>query len=148
MSGRRPDAPRTNIHAGLAGQPPLLAWRLRSVLLLSGFPGPDLAAETIALQLLRDAENPQACKDQLRQIMRNIDRLPTEEIRSVRQELGKAIGQLTKQAAERYGQASPDERPELPDADLGKLQPVIALFDVTNQGGMRVRTQADVDRTE
>lgn len=114
------------------------------------FSGPDLAAETIALQqqLLREAKNPAACKEQLRQIMQNIDRLPTEEIRGVRRELGRSIGQLTQQAAERYVQASPDRRPELLDADLGKLQVVMALFDATDQGGMRVRTQADIDRAE
>ena len=114
------------------------------------FSGPDLAAETIALQrqLLRDGENPEVCRYQLRQIMQNIDRLPSQEIRDVRRELGKAIGKLTKQAAERFVQASSAERPTLLDADLGKLQLVMALFDATNQGGMRVRTQADIDRAE
>lgn len=111
---------------------------------------PDLAAETIVLQqqVLDEAADPAACRQQLRQIMRNIDRLPSDEIREVRRELGKAVSGLTKQAAERYLQASPAERPALLDADLGKLQLVLALFDATNQGGMRVRTQADVDRAE
>jgi len=114
------------------------------------FSGPDLTAETIVLQqqVLDEATDPAACRQQLRQIMRNIDRLPSEEIREVRRELGKAVSGLTKQAAERYLQASPAERPALLDADLGKLQLVLALFDATNQGGMRVRTQADIDRAE
>lgn len=127
--------------AGVAAAVGIAAW---------WFSGPDLAAETIALQqqLLNEAENPGACKEQLRQIMQNIDRLPTEEIRDVRRELGRSIGQLTKQSAERYVQASPADRPGLLDADLGKLQLVMALFDATDQGGMRVRTQADIDRAE
>ena len=112
--------------------------------------GPDLAAETIVLQqqLLNEATDPQACQQQLRQIMGNIDRLPAEAIRDVRRELGKAVSGLTRQATARYLQASPAERPALLDADLGKLQLVMALFDATNQGGMPVRTQADIDRAE
>jgi len=112
--------------------------------------GPDLTAETIVLQqqLLDEAADPKACQQQLRQIMGNIDRLPAEQIRDVRQELGKAVSGLTRRATERYLQASPAERPALLDADLGKLQLVLALFDATNQGGMPVRTQADIDRAE
>ncbi len=112
--------------------------------------GPDLAAETIVLQqqLLDEAADPKSCQQQLRQIMVNIDRLPTEAIRDVRRELGKAVSGLTRQATTRYLQASPAERPALLDADLGKLQLVLALFDATNQGGMPVRTQADIDRAE
>ncbi len=132
-------------------------WLLTAVVTVAGiaaagwwFSGPNLAAETIVLQqqLLEEAADPAGCRRQLRQIMQNIDRLATEEIVDVRRELGKAVSGLTRQAADRYLQASPAERPALLDADLGKLQLVLALFDATNQGGMRVRTQADIDRAE
>ena len=112
--------------------------------------GPDLAAETIVLQqqLLDEAADPKSCQQQLRQIMGNIDRLPAEAIRDVRRELGKSVSGLTRQATTRYLQASPAERPALLDADLGKLQLVLALFDATDRGGMPVKTQADIDRAE
>jgi hypothetical protein len=114
------------------------------------FSGTNLASETMAMQrqLLNESSNPILSKNAIREIMRNIDQLPTEEIRKVRQDLGRSVGQLSKQSAEKYLQLSKAERPAFLDEGLGKMQLVMALFDATNPGGMPIRTQEDVDRRE
>ena len=114
------------------------------------FSGPNLAAETMAMQrqILMESTDPVASKNQIREIMRNIDQLPTQEQREVRKDLGRSLGQLSKQSAEKYLQLSKAERPEFLDEGLGKMQVAMALFDATNPGGMPIRTQEDFDRRE
>ena len=114
------------------------------------FSGTNLASETMAMQrqLLNESSDPKLSKNAIREIMRNIDQLPTEEIRKVRQDLGRSVGQLSKESAEKYLQLSKAERPAFLDEGLGKMQLVMALFDATNPGGMPIRTQEDVDRRE
>ncbi|MDA7899140.1 hypothetical protein N9A92_01300 [Pirellulales bacterium] len=114
------------------------------------FSGTNLASETMAMQrqLLNESSDPISSKNAIREIMRNIDQLPAQEIRKVRQDLGRSVGQLSKQSAEKYLQLSKAERPAFLDEGLGKMQVAMALFDATNPGGMPIRTQEDVDRRE
>tara|TARA_Y100000385_G_scaffold274643_1_gene318057 strand:- start:341 stop:1003 length:663 start_codon:yes stop_codon:yes gene_type:complete len=114
------------------------------------FSGTNLASETMVMQrqVLNESSDPTLSKNAIREIMRNIDQLPTEEIRKVRQDLGRSVGQLSKQSAEKYLQLSKAERPAFLDVGLGKMQVAMALFDATNPGGMPIRTQEDVDRRE
>ena len=114
------------------------------------FSGTNLASETMAMQrqLLNESSDPISSKNAIREIMRNIDQLPAQEIRKVRQDLGRSVGQLSKQSAEKYLQLSKAERPAFLDEGLGKMQVVMALFDATNPGGMPIRTQEDIDRRE
>ena len=114
------------------------------------FSGTNLASETMAMQrqLLDESSDPISSKNAIREIMRNIDQLPAQEIRKVRQDLGRSVGQLSKQSAEKYLQLSKAERPAFLDDGLGKMQVAMALFDATNPGGMPIRTQEDVDRRE
>ena len=114
------------------------------------FSGTNLASETMAMQrqLLNESSDPISSKNAIREIMRNIDQLPAQEIRKVRQDLGRSVGQLSKQSAEKYLQLSKAERPAFLDDGLGKMQVAMALFDATNPGGMPIRTQEDVDRRE
>ena len=114
------------------------------------FSGTNLASETMAMQrqLLEESSDPISSKNAIREIMRNIDQLPAQEIRKVRQDLGRSVGQLSKQSAEKYLQLSKAERPAFLDDGLGKMQVAMALFDATNPGGMPIRTQEDVDRRE
>ena len=129
---------------------PVLAVCVGAGVLVYFLSGTNLASETMAMQrqLLNESSDPILSKDAIREIMRNIDQLPTEEIRKVRQDLGRSVGQLSKESAEKYLQLSKAERPAFLDEGLGKMQLVMALFDATNPGGMPIRTQEDVDRRE
>ena len=129
---------------------PGLAVCVGAGVLMYFFSGTNLASETMAMQrqLLNESSDPISSKNAIREIMRNIDQLPAQEIRKVRQDLGRSVGQLSKQSAEKYLQLSKAERPAFLDKGLGKMQTVMALFDATNPGGMPIRTQEDVDRRE
>ena len=129
---------------------PGLAVCVGAGVLMYFFSGTNLASETMAMQrqLLNESSDPTSSKNAIREIMRNIDQLPAQEIRKVRQDLGRSVGQLSKQSAEKYLQLNKAERPAFLDKGLGKMQVVIALFDATNPGGMPIRTQEDVDRRE
>ena len=129
---------------------PGLAVCVGAGVLMYFFSGTNLASETMAMQrqLLNESSDPTSSKNAIREIMRNIDQLPAQEIRKVRQDLGRSVGQLSKQSAEKYLQLSKAERPAFLDEGLGKMQVAMALFDATNPGGMPIRTQEDVDRRE
>jgi hypothetical protein len=129
---------------------PGLAVCVGAGVLMYFFSGTNLASETMAMQrqLLEKSSDPISSKNAIREIMRNIDQLPAQEIRKVRQDLGRSVGQLSKQSAEKYLQLSKAERPAFLDEGLGKMQVVMALFDATNPGGMPIRTQEDIDRRE
>ena len=129
---------------------PGLAVCVGAGVLMYFFSGTNLASETMAMQrqLLNESSDPISSKNAIREIMRNIDQLPAQEIRKVRQDLGRSVGQLSKQSAEKYLQLSKAERPAFLDEGLGKMQVVMALFDATNPGGMPIRTQEAVDRRE
>lgn len=118
------------------------------VILIYSFRGPNLAAETMAMQekVLLEGKDFASSKEKIREIMQNIDLMPPKEIYKVRRDLGRSIGQLSKQSAEKYVQLNTAEQAAFLDEGLEKMQLAKALFDATNQGGMPTRTQADAER--
>ena len=117
-------------------------------ILIYSFTGPNLAAETMAMQqkVLMEGKDFASSKEEIREIMQNIDLMPAKEIYKVRRDLGRSVGQLSKQSAEKYLQLSDAERTAFLDEGIEKMQLVKALFDATNQGGMPTRTEADIER--
>jgi|TARA_Y100000385_G_C13051286_1_gene619889 hypothetical protein len=118
------------------------------VILIYSFRGPNLAAETMAMQqkVLMEGKDIASSKEKIREIMQNIDLMPPKEIYKVRRDLGRSVGQLSKQSAEKYVQLNTAEQVAFLDEGLEKMQLAKALFDATNQGGMPTRTQADAER--
>jgi hypothetical protein len=117
-------------------------------ILIYSFRGPNLAAETMSMQqkVLMEGKDFASSKEDIREIMQNIDLMPSKEIYKVRRDLGRSVGQLSKQSAEKYLQLSTAERAAFLDEGIEKMQLAKALFDATNQGGMPTRTQADAER--
>ena len=117
-------------------------------ILIYSFTGPNLAAETMAMQqkVLMEGKDFASSKEKIREIMQNIDLMPAKEIYKVRRDLGRSVGQLSKQSAEKYLQLSDAERSAFLDEGIEKMQLAKALFDATNQGGMPTRTEADIER--
>ena len=117
-------------------------------LLIYSFRGPNLAAETMSLQqkVLMAGKDFASSKKEIREIMQNIDLMPPNEIYKVRRDLGRSVGQLSKQSAEKYVQLNAAEQAAFLDEGLEKMQLAKALFDATNQGGMPTRTEADIER--
>ena len=117
-------------------------------ILIYSFTGPNLAAETMEMQqkVLMEGKDFASSKEKIREIMQNIDLMPAKEIYKVRRDLGRSVGQLSKQSAEKYLQLSDAERTAFLDEGIEKMQLVKALFDATNQGGMPTRTEADIER--
>ena len=117
-------------------------------ILIYSFAGPNLAAETMAMQqkVLMEGKDFASSKEKIREIMQNIDLMPPKEIYKVRRDLGRSVGQLSKQSAEKYVQLNTAEQAAFLDEGLEKMQLARALFDATNQGGMPTRTQADAER--
>lgn len=105
-----------------------------------------LAGRTIALQerLLATKTDPAERRRALEEIMRGIDRLPPAEIRRVRDALFKRVNAMRLESLERFAVASPDERTALLDEDLDRIRLVRGIMDVTDQGGMRPYTEAEV----
>ena len=117
-------------------------------ILIYSFRGPNLAAETMAMQqkVLTEGKDFASSKEKIREIMQNIDLMPPKEIYKVRRDLGRSVGQLSKQSAEKYVQLNTAEQAAFLDEGLEKMQLAKALFDATNQGGMPTRTEADIER--
>ena len=117
-------------------------------ILVYSFRGPNLAAETMSMQqkVLMEGKDFASSKEDIREIMQNIDLMPSKEIYKVRKDLGRSVGQLSKQSAEKYLQLGTAERAAFLDEGIEKMQLAKALFDATNQGGMPTRTQADAER--
>ena len=117
-------------------------------ILIYSFAGPNLAAETMAMQqkVLMEGKDFASSKKEIREIMQNIDLMPPNEIYKVRRDLGRSVGQLSKQSAEKYVQLNTAEQAAFLDEGLEKMQLAKALFDATNQGGMPTRTEADIER--
>ena len=117
-------------------------------ILIYSFAGPNLAAETMAMQqkVLMEGKDFVSSKKEIREIMQNIDLMPPNEIYKVRRDLGRSVGQLSKQSAEKYVQLNTAEQAAFLDEGLEKMQLAKALFDATNQGGMPTRTEADIER--
>ena len=117
-------------------------------ILIYSFTGPNLAAETMAMQqkVLMEGKDFASSKEKIREIMQNIDLMPPKEIYRVRRDLGRSVGQLAKQSAEKYVQLNTAEQAAFLDEGIEKMQLAKALFDATNQGGMPTRTEADIER--
>ena len=117
-------------------------------ILFYSFAGSNLAAETMAMQqkVLLEGKDFASSKEKIREIMQNIDLMQPNEIYKVRRDLGRSVGQLAKQSAEKYVQLNTAEQAAFLDEGLEKMQLARALFDATNQGGMRTRTEADIER--
>ena len=117
-------------------------------ILIYSFAGPNLAAETMAMQqkVLMEGKDFASSKEKILEIMQNIDLMPPKEIYKVRRDLGRSVGQLSKQSAEKYVQLNTAEQAAFLDEGLEKMQLARALFYATNQGGMPTRTQADSER--
>lgn len=117
-------------------------------ILIYSFAGPNLAAETMAMQqkVLMEGKDLASSKEKIREIMQNIDLMPPNEIYKVRRDLGRSLGQLSKQSAEKYVQLNTSEQAAFLDEGIEKMQLARALFEATNQGGMPMRTQADAER--
>jgi len=109
-----------------------------------------LASETIALQdeLLGGAFDADSGRRQVTAIMRNIDRLPPDRIRQVREALGERLRTLSSERIKRFAEAPEAERAALLDGDIAKLQLVRGLFDAVEQGGMRPVTEAEIRARE
>ena len=117
-------------------------------ILIYSFAGPNLAAETMAMQqkVLMEGKDLASSKEKIREIMQNIDLMPPNEIYKVRRDLGRSLGQLSKQSAEKYVQLNTSEQAAFLDEGIERMQLARALFEATNQGGMPTRTQADAER--
>ena len=117
-------------------------------ILIYSFRGPNLAAETMSMQqkVLMEGKDFASSKEKIREIMQNIDLMPPKEIYKVRRDLGRSVGQLAKQSAEKYVQLNTAEQAAFLDEGIEKMQLAKALFDATNQGGMPTRTEADIER--
>jgi hypothetical protein len=108
-----------------------------------------IAAETIRLQaeLLAGEGAPAASAVRIEEIMRNVDRLPPDEIRRVRESLFRRLKEMREESLSRFHDALPVERTTLLDADLERIQIAQAIVDATDQGGMRTYTEAElIDR--
>ncbi len=117
-------------------------------ILIYSFRGPNLAADTMSMQqkVLMEGKDFASSKEKIREIMQNIDLMPPKEIYRVRRDLGRSVGQLAKQSAEKYVQLNTAEQAAFLDEGIEKMQLAKALFDATNQGGMPTRTEADIER--
>lgn len=110
-----------------------------------------LASRTIAMQekLLAAAAEPATRRQAVEEIMRNVDKLPPDEIRRVRDALFEQINEIRLESLERFAAATADERTALLDEDLGRIRLVRGLLDATDQGGMRPFTEKELrDREE
>jgi hypothetical protein len=105
-----------------------------------------IAAQTIRLQeeLLAGAADPAASGTRIGEIMRNVDRLPPDEIRTVRESLFRRLKEMRDDSLERFHDALPAERTALIDGDLDRIQVARAILDATDQGGMRAYTEAEL----
>ena len=138
---KQPSAFRKLVLYGIGGS-------VIGAILIYSFRGPNLAAETMSMQqkVLMEGKDFASSKEKIREIMQNIDLMPPKEIYRVRRDLGRSVGQLAKQSAEKYVQLNTAEQAAFLDEGIEKMQLAKALFDATNQGGMPTRTEADIER--
>ena len=61
-------------------------------------------------KVLMEGKDFASSKEKIREIMQNIDLMPPKEIYKVRRDLGRSVGQLSKQSAEKYLQLSSAEQ--------------------------------------
>jgi len=104
------------------------------------------AARTIAMQeqLLAKAADSAPKRQAIEEITRNVDTLPPDEIKRVRDALFRQLKSMRQESLERFSGASPDERLVLLDDDLERIRLARRLIDATDQGGMRPVTEAEI----
>lgn len=105
-----------------------------------------IAARTIAMQkeLLAKATDPAPKRKTIEEITSNVDKLPPDEIRRVRDELFRQLKAMRDESLGRFATATPDERLALIDDDLDRIRIARRLIDATDQGGMRPFTEAEL----
>lgn len=104
------------------------------------------AARTIAMQeqLLAKAADSAPKRPAIEEITRNVDTLPPDEIKRVRDALFRQLKSMREESLKRFSGASPDERLVLLDDDLERIRLARRLIDATDQGGMRPVTEAEI----
>lgn len=106
------------------------------------------AAIVLQDEALEDTADPLATRRRLETITRHVDQLRPDEIRRVRDALAMRLRTLGERSVERFVDASPDDRTALLDGDIARLQVARAIFEATDQGGMRPFTEAEVRERE
>lgn len=111
---------------------------------------PDLADRTISMQrdLLESGLGPDATKEQIVAITKNVDQLNADDSRRVRDALFGDLRGMQQRNMARYFEASEAERQEVLDADIARIQLLGKLFDAVNPGSMRLPTQAEREQWE
>ena len=106
---------------------------------------PDLADQTIAMQrdLLESGLGPDATKEQIVAITKNVDQLNANDVGRVREALYGDLRGMQQRNMSRYFEASEAERQEVLDADIARIQLLGRLFDAVNPGSMRLPTEAE-----
>ena len=111
---------------------------------------PDMADQTIAMQrdLLESGLGPDATKEQIVAIMKNVDQLNADDVSRVREVLYGDLRGMQQRNMARYFEASDAGRQEVLDADIARIQLLGRLFDAVNPGSMRLPTEAERERWE
>ena len=111
---------------------------------------PDLADKTIAMQrdLLESGLGPDATKEQIVAITKNVDQLNANDAGRVRQALFGDLRGMQQRNMTRYFEASEAERQAVLDADIARIQLLGKLFDAVNPGSMRLPTDAERQQWE
>lgn len=114
------------------------------------FAWPDLADQTIAMQqdLLESGLGPDATKEQIVAITKNVDQLNADDVRRVREALFGDLRGMQQRNMARYFDASESERQAVLDADIARIQLLGRLFDAVNPGSMRLPTDAEREQWE
>jgi len=114
------------------------------------FAWPDLADQTIAMQkdLLESGLGPDATKEQIVAITKNVDQLNADDARRVREALFGDLRGMQQRNMARYFDASETERQAVLDADIARIQLLGRLFDAVNPGSMRLPTEAEREQWE
>jgi pyruvate/2-oxoglutarate dehydrogenase complex dihydrolipoamide acyltransferase (E2) component len=109
-----------------------------------------IATRTIVMQkeLLAKATDPAPKRKTIEEITSNVDTLPPDEIRRVRDDLFRQLKAMREESLARFARATPDERLALLDDDLDRIRLARRLLDATDQGGMRPVTEAELRERE
>jgi pyruvate/2-oxoglutarate dehydrogenase complex dihydrolipoamide acyltransferase (E2) component len=111
---------------------------------------PSLADSTISMQrkLLESGLGPDATKDQIRAIMKNVDQLDADDSRKVREALFGDLRGMQQQSISRYFETPEADRPAVLDADIARMQLLGKLFEAVNPGSMRLPTESERQQWE
>lgn len=114
------------------------------------FAWPSLADSTISMQrdLLESGLGPDATKEQIRAIMKNVDQLDADDSRKVREALFGDLRGMQQKSISRYFETPEAERPAVLDADIARIQLLGKLFDAINPGSMRLPTESERQQWE